>query len=457
MSPVSPARVEAYAILRAVNRGRADLPTAVAAARARLDDPRDRALAAGIAAGTLRWLGALDAVIGAYARGGVARLDQEVLEILRMGAYQLLHLERVPPSAVVHDAVELARARGKRSAAGLVNAVLRRIDRERDRLPLPPRPQEPGDRDAALDYLSITLSHPRWLVERWLSRVGFDAAEAWLRFDNEPAPVTLRVNTLRIDRDGLATRLRSLGIDSEPTRYAPEGLRVTRGHLLDTPLAGEGLFVVQDESSQLVGAYVGASPGERALDACAAPGGKTLVLAAGVGAEGRVVAADLRPRRVALLARTLRQAGASPVHVVRADAERPLPFAAAFDAVLLDAPCSGLGTIRRDPEIRWRRRADDLPALAQSQRRMLDQAAVVVRPGGRLVYATCSSEPEENEEVVASFLRDWPDYRAVPPAETGLRGAAAAEVFDAAGHLRTWPFRHGLEAFFAAMLRRMGA
>ncbi|MBP1633447.1 MAG: rsmB [Acidobacteria bacterium] len=457
MSAVAPARREAYGILRAVNRGRADLPAAVARARDRLSDPRDRALAAEIAAGTLRWMGALDAVIAAFARRGTPRFDPEVLEILRLGAYQLLHLQRVPPSAVVSDAVELARASGKRSAAGLVNAVLRRIDRERDALPLPSRPADPSDAKAALDYLAITLSHPRWLAERWLARVGFEAAEAWLRFNNGPAPLTLRANTLATTRDRLAHALAEAGIESEPSRLAPDGLRITHGNPLDTPLARSGAFVVQDEASQLVGALVSAAPGERLLDACAAPGGKSLQMAAGAGPSGVVVAADLRARRVALLAATLRRAGASRVRVVRADAEQPLPLRPVFDAVLLDAPCSGLGTIRRDPEIRWRRQASDLARLAAVQRRMLEAAAAAVKPGGRLVYATCSSEPEENEEVVASFLQDHPEYSEVPPAEAAPGTGLAAAVFDAAGHLRTWPFRHGLEAFFAAVLRRGAA
>jgi 16S rRNA (cytosine967-C5)-methyltransferase len=455
MSPIAPARREAYTILRAVSRGGDDLPAAVARARERLPDPRDRALAAEIAAGTLRWRGAIDAVIAAYARGGLDRLDPEVLEILRLGIYQLLHLERVPPSAVVNDAVDLARASGKHSASGLVNAVLRRVDRERAALPLPKRPGSPdADHAAALDYLSVTLSHPRWLVERWLGRFGFDEVEAWLRFNNHPAPLTLRANRLFATRDELSRRLAEAGVETAPTGLAPDGLHVVRGNPFDLDVAPGRSFTIQDEASQLVAAFVGAGAGERALDACAAPGGKSLVMAAAVGPDGLVVAADLRARRVALLAQMLHESGGTAVRVVRADAARPLPFAAVFDVVLLDAPCSGLGTIRRDPEIRWRRRPDDLPRLAALQRTMLDRAAEVVRPGGRLIYATCSSEPDENEDVVRGFLAARADFEPAAAAKTGLAGEPAAGVLDAAGRLRTWPFRHGLEAFFAAMLLR---
>ncbi len=457
MSPVAPARAAAYSILRAVNQGRADLPDAVARARERLDDERDRSLAAEIAAGTLRWQAALDAVIDAFSRVPAARLDPEVLDILRSGAYQLLHLERVPPSAVVNDAVELVRRERKGSATGLVNAVLRRVDRERDRLPLPPPPAPDGDDAAALDYLSTTLSHPRWIVARWLARHGFQAVEAWTRFNNSPSPITLRANTVKITRDALATRLASHGIETTPTRFAPEGLVVTSGNPLRTALSGEGLFVVQDEASQLVAAFAGAAPGERVLDACAAPGGKTLAMAGDMRDAGLLVATDLRARRVSLLARTVAAGGARVVRLARTDVSQRLPFAPVFDCVLLDAPCSGLGTIRRDPEIRWRRRESDFGELALRQREMLDRTAEVVRPGGRLVYATCSSEPEENEEVVGGFLDRHRDYSAAHAGRTPAGEGPAAAVVTGQGYVRTWPYAHGLEAFFAAILTRSAA
>ena len=457
MSPIAPARSAAYAVLRSVNQGRADLPDAVARARERLDDERDRSLAAEIAAGTLRWQGALDAVIDAFSRVPAARLDPEVLDILRSGAYQLLHLERVPPSAVVNDAVELARRERKGSATGLVNAVLRRVDRERGRLPLPSTPGPDADEDARLDYLSTTLSHPRWLAARWLARHGFQQVEAWARFNNSPAPITLRVNTLKIGRDALAARLAASGVATSPTALAPEGLLVSSGNPLRTPLAAEGLFIVQDEASQLVAAFAGAAPGERVLDACAAPGGKTLAMAGDMEDQGLLVATDLRARRVSLLARTMAMAGVRTVRLARTDVAQRLPFPAVFDCVLLDAPCSGLGTLRRDPEIRWRRREPDLGEFALRQGRMIERVAEVVRPGGRLVYATCSSEPEENEEVVARFLDAHPEYVAVDAGKTRVGAGPAFAVVTAEGFVRTWPYVHGLEAFFAAILRRSEA
>jgi len=430
---IAPARIAAYNVLRAVGSGRSDLPTALARVRSTLADERDRALAGEIATGTLRWQGAFDAIVTAFASRAASRLDPEVLDILRLTIFQLLHLDRIPASAAVNDAVQLARKAGKKSASGLVNAVLRRVSRERRQLPLPARPGNAAtDTDAAREYLAVALSHPRWLIDRWVDRYGFDATEAWALFDNAPARLTLRANTRRTSREGLAGTLAAHGVETEPTRFAPHGLVVRSGNPLLTPIAHDGLFLVQDEASQLVGVFASARPGERVFDACASPGGKTTQMAADVEG-GVVIASDVRGRRVDLLVNTVRTTAVENVRIVRADARAGLPFLAIFDMVLLDAPCSGLGTLRRDPDIRWRRTAADLPALADAQLAMLTQASTVVRPGGRLVYSTCSSEPEENEEVVERFLRDRPD-------------------FSRTGHFQTFPFRDQLEAFFAAML-----
>ena len=433
---IAPARVAAYETLLAVAAGRMDLPSALARARAPLADDRDRKLAGEIAAGTLRWQAALDRIIEVYARRLTTTLDLEVLTVLRLGVFQLLHLDRVPASAVVDDGVELARRARKRSASGLINALLRRVLRERTTLPLPARPPDLADRPAVLDYVAVTLSHPAWLVGRWLDRYGAEATIAWAEFNNTPAPLTLRANTLRTTRDELASRLAAAGVEAGPTARAPHGLIVRSGNPLLTPLADTGLFVVQDEASQLVGGFVEAKPGERILDTCASPGGKTTQMAAAMADRGVIVAADVRPRRLALLARGVAESRSGIIRIVHADAARPLPVQAVFDAVLVDAPCSGLGTVRRDPDVKWRRSPDDLPGLAERQGLMLEHAAAAVRPGGRVIYSTCSSEPEENEAVVAGFL--------------AARPAFARDRAD----LRTLPFRDGLEAFYAARLVR---
>jgi 16S rRNA (cytosine967-C5)-methyltransferase len=442
---IAPARVAAYETILAVAAGRADLPSALARTRTKLTDERDRALAGEIATGTLRWQGAFDHIIETFAGRPSARLDPEVLAILRISIFQLLHLDRVPAAAVVNDAVELAGKAGKRSAAGFVNALLRRVSRERAHLPLPV--------DPPIDVLTIALSHPRWLAGRWLARHGFESAEAWARFDNSPAPLTLRANTLRTTRDALAAALAAAGVQTEPARFAAQGLIVRSGNPLLTPLAHTGAFFVQDETSQLVGEFVAALPGERILDACASPGGKTTQMAAAMNDTGTIVAADVRGRRLELLSRTIRESGAQCVRIVQANARASAPFRDVFDAVLVDAPCSGLGTIRRDPDVRWRRTEADLEPLAAAQREMLAQAAAVVRPGGRLVYSTCSSEPEENEDVVRDFLAEHPEFRRARPVVFEQRPELAA-LLDDEGALKTLPFRDGLEAFYAAMLIR---
>jgi 16S rRNA (cytosine967-C5)-methyltransferase len=444
---IAPARLAAYGVLRAVHgSGHHNLASALAQARHSLPNERDRALAGEIATGTFRWRGTFDHVIAAFARRPIARLDPEVVDILRLSMFQLLHLTRVPASAVVDDAVNLTKKEGKRSAAPLVNAILRRVSRERDRLPLPVR--ETTSPEDALDYLSIALSHPRWLAARWLDRYGFEAAEAWCRFDNAPAALTLRANRLCTTPEALADRLREHGVMTHAARFAPDGLVVESGNPLLTPLAKSGHFVVQDEASQLVSLMTDVQPGDVVLDACASPGGKTTAMAAAMGDRGTIIAVDVRPRRVRLLRETVGRSGAASVKVVQADA-MALPLTVQFDCILIDAPCSGLGTLRRDPDIRWRQGEEGLQDNANFQVRLMSALAPSVRPGGRLVYATCSSEPEENEDVVARFLAAHPAFTvsrpAVPP--------AVEPLVNEAGYLRTFPYRDGLEAFFAAAVR----
>jgi 16S rRNA (cytosine967-C5)-methyltransferase len=452
---IAPARVAAFHVLAAVSAGRSDLPAAITSARRTLADERDRALAAEIATGVQRWRGALDYLIVRFSRRPIERLDPEIIEILRLSLYQLLYLTRVPAAAVVDDAVKLAGRVGKRSAAGFVNAMLRTASRQRASLPLPPRPGDPADRDAVLDYFSITLSHPRWLAARWYHRLGFESAEAWLRFNNSAAPLTLRVNRFRASPAELSSELARRGVGVRPGRFAPDALIVEHGNPLRGPGPDAGWFIVQDEASQLVSLLVGPHPGRRLLDACASPGGKATAIAQSLEAGGLIVACDVRDKRMRLLRRTVSASGAASVRLAQADLLLPLPFREVFDSVIVDAPCSGLGILRRDPDIRWRRRESDLASLAAAQLKMLGHAARVVRPGGRLVYATCSSEPEENEKLAECFLAASPDFAAVDA--RNAHPQLPDSVVDAGGHLRTQPHRHGLEAFFGAVFQRRQA
>jgi len=453
----TPARRAAHEVLRAVHTGRADLATALERVRRRLADPRDRALVGEIALGVQRRRAAIDHLVAQAATRPLSAIAPAVLDLLRAAAYQLLFLDRVPAHAAVADTVDLAREAGVGRAAGFLNAVLRRLSDNRRPRSLPAAPEtDPRSayhgarRRAALDYLATTLSHPRWLVERWLDRYGLLAAEAWARFNNTPAPVTLRANLARNSVTELQEVLATQGVRTTTTKLAPHGLVVVEGDLPSAPAAVEGRFLFQEEASQLIVELAGPAEQSRVLDLCAAPGGKTVGLAERAGPGSLVVASDFRPGRIALLQRFLARMQPRRVPIVRLDATAPIPFDRVFDCVLVDAPCSGLGSLRRDPDIRWRRIPDDLPGLAATQLTMLCRASEIVRPGDRLVYATCSSEPEENEEVVDRFRDRHPEYELIAPDA----GPGVSRVVDRDGYLRTLPFRHRVEAFFGAVLVR---
>jgi 16S rRNA (cytosine967-C5)-methyltransferase len=426
---IAPARRAAVDALALIDAGDVDLGAAVARLRPTLADERDQALLLELVAGTLRMRNAIDYQVAQHVSRPLGKLDDAVLRILRLSVYQLLYQSRLPAAAVINDAVHLTRRAGKSSASGLTNAVLRTLSRNRHRLSWP-------QRDSLGEYLSIVHSHPRWLVDRWIARYGEHSTERWLEFNNRPATMCLAPNRTKITRDALAKDLNEAGVITRPTARSAHGLEVVGGRALATAAFDEGRFVVQDEASQLIGELVVPEPGMRVLDLCASPGGKTLALATAVGPEGSVVAVDVRPNRVQLLMRTVDRCDLLNVTVVHGPADEALPFAPEeFDHVLVDAPCSGLGTVRRDPDIKWRRSAGDLAGFAATQRALLHRVADHVKRGGTLVYATCSSEPEENDDVVTAFVDARTD-------------------FTVERRHQTLPFADGLEAFFGAILRR---
>lgn len=407
----------------------------------------DRAFATELVYGTLRWRGRLDHLLSRCLDRDLEKLEPLVATALRLGAYQIVIEDRVPVSAAVDESVRCLRAAGAERATGLANAVLRRLAAEHTRIATPRLIDDP------LGHLMYALSLPQWIAGRWIELYGPEEAAQLARASNEPPPLTVRVNTARTDRDALREELRARFPEVRDTPHARHGLVLGRrgNPSLDVAFR-EGRFTVQDEASQLVVGLLDPRPGERALDVCAAPGGKTGAIAERVGEAGSVLALDRHERRLDLARRTARRLGHENVLCRPADASRPLAEVAppGFDRVLVDAPCSGLGTLRRNPDARWRVRPGDPARLVEAQRAILRNAAAALGPSGLLVYSTCTMLPEENEEVVESFLAEHPDFERV----VGDVPEEVRELVDTDGTLRTLPHRHDADAFTAVRIRR---
>ncbi len=449
--PARSAREAAFAVLRRAESTGAFANALLFAtlARSSLSDA-DRALATAIVLGVLRHRARIDHALGALLARPLDTLPAAIRTILRVGAYEILDLDRVPASAATSEAVTLASRWGHAGTAALVNAVLRRLASEG---PAPP-PEENAD---PIGHLSIVHSHPRWLVARWAARWGTEEARALLVANTIPAPTVLRVNTLRATPAELVALLRARGMQAEPGAL-PEAVRVRGSLVRRLPLYDQGLCAPQDEGAMLVvlAAADAAAPGSTVVDACAAPGGKTLHLAALMSDRGRVLAVDIHPDKVRALARRAAAFGATCVEACQADATeigRRWPDGA--DLVLADAPCSGLGTIRRRPEIKWRVQEEALRRGAGRQLAILRGAAGAVRRGGALVYSVCSNEPEEGPEVVRAFLSGSPEFVRAPFAGAFPRAVEGQPVDGAGeGEAHLLPHRHGTDGFYVARLRR---
>ena len=438
---VSPARRAAFEILRRVDEEGAFASVLLAAGGEELS-AQDRALCYELVMGVLRWQLWLDRLIEYYARRSVESLDAPVRRALHLGLYQLRFLSRVPARASVNESVNLMRLVKIVSAASFVNAVLRRAIRE------------PGYDPAAnisdpIERIAIETSHPLWLIERWVNALGKEEAQAFARANNESPPMAFRVNAR--DDDGLESALNELRDEGgvlEPSRVAPRAWRIQGATAALRLLARDGRVYIQDEASQLVAHVLEAREGERVLDVCAAPGSKTTHIAARTPDLSLIVAGDLYEHRLRTVVEAGARARTSLIRAVALDATVPLPLAeSSFDRVLVDAPCTGTGTLRRNPEIRWRITASDIMDLQQRQQRILASASRMVRQGGRLVYSTCSVEREENEEVAASFLHENRTFRQISP-------LVLAPFQNASGAARTWPHKEGADGFFIAAFER---
>ncbi len=404
-------------------------------------DARDKRWVRELLYGTLRQRGWLDALLESRVRGGLSRLDDDVTDLLRLGMYQLLFMRSVPPYAAIAQTVELAKRRHGIGASKLVNAVLRRLDRESVGI-LDTTPESLGARDP-VDALSIRYSHPRWLVARWVGRWGAEATLTLLERNNTEAPLTVR--PYGIVREQLEATLDAAGIETEEVSLVPDSLILRgAGSITEVGSFKQGLFFVQDPAATLVTQYAAIPAGALVADLCAAPGGKALELSR---TAGHVIASDRSFSRMSLVTSNIGRLDVGNISIAIADARRPA--IKSVDAVLIDVPCTGTGTFRRHPDARWRLRISDIAVMSALQRVILASAATIVRPGGLLIYSTCSLEPEENDAQIENFLSANPGWSLEPPPA----GAVPASVLDA-GRLRVLPHVHGVDGAFAARLRR---
>ncbi len=399
-------------------------------------DSRDRRWTQELLYGMMRRRAFLDAVLSDRVRGGLVRLDPDLIDLLRLGAYQLLCMGSVPAYAAIAQTVELTKTRHGIGASKLANAVLRRTDRERSDLAVatPPDP---------IDALALANSHPRWLVARWVARWGADDTAALLAANNTEAPVVLR--PFGTSRGELAQMLGDAGVATHAAPLVADSIELGHGvSLTELEAFSRGLFFVQDPAATLVVKYACIPPASRIADLCAAPGGKSFELARDAGV---VFAGDRSAARMQRIISTAHRLGTTNVIPIVDDARHPA--LRDLDAVLVDVPCTGTGTFRRHPDARWRLKASDLAVMPAIQRSILRAAAEAVRPGGLLVYSTCSLEPEENDVQIETFLDEYPQFTLEPPPE----GVVPASTLDA-GRLRVLPHKHGADGAFAARLRR---
>lgn len=418
--------------------------------------PSDAALATELTLGVLRRRGLLDFLLERLLKKPVARLDLAVALALRIGLYQLRYLKRVPARAAVNESVEMVKKARKASAASLVNAVLRKAAGEPATSPETLLPSELP----LVTRLSILHSHPQWMVERWLARFGEERTTMLLDANNHAPRLSIALQQPAMC-DATIRELEEAGLSVASGQVLKSALAVKGGSITRTNAFRDGRISIQDEASQAIPLLLGVQSGDRVLDLCAAPGGKTAALARAAGFGAFVVAADLHGHRLRAMNEQFARLRVRNILLAQLDATQPLPFARPFDRILVDAPCSGTGTLARHPEIRWRLRPEQINEFRGLQARILSRAAASLAPGGRLVYSTCSLEREENEDVIAEALEEDSSLQRTRRDEMAralepylLPGVSAAALVDEAGYFRTFPGEQHTDGFFAAMLEK---
>jgi 16S rRNA (cytosine967-C5)-methyltransferase len=409
----------------------------------------DRGFITELVYGTVKWRLKIDWVIEQFSNVKLRKLSPWILNILRMGIYQLIFTDRVPESAACNESVKLAGKYGHQASRGYVNGILRNIARNKNSI------KYPDENADMIKYLSVKYSHPEWLVEKWLKRYGREFAEGLLESNNGVADLTVRANTLKTSRDELIRSLNLEGMEAEAGKYISEAIRLNKpSSITGSDLFSQGLFQVQDESSMLVAHILDPKPGELVMDLCSAPGGKATHIAQLMENRGTVIARDIHPHKIRLIAQAAERLGTEIVKPEVFDALKlDHNYIGKADKVLVDAPCTGYGILRRKPDIKWSRNLEDQNEIVELQKKILEIASEYVKPGGMLIYSTCTIEPEENEDVVEEFVISHSEFEFCG-IEQLLPGPLAGRSRE--GYLQLFPNIDGIDGFFIAKMRKKG-
>lgn len=410
--------------------------------------PLDKSFITELVYGTLKWRLSIDWVIEQFSSIKIKKISPWILNILRLGVYQLIHTDKIPPSAACNESVNLSKKFGHAASSRYVNGVLRNIARNKDKIQFPDKHKE------LIKYLSVTYSHPEWMAEEWVNRFGKEFAEALLSSNNEIPALTVRANTLRISAAELSKKLVEEGVKAEPGKYDEEALVIENSSSISRLEAfKKGYFQVQDESSMLVAKILEPKAGELIMDVCSAPGGKATHIAQLMNNEGTVIARDVHEHKIRIIDEAARRLGLDIIKAGIFDAsELDNKFLEKADRVLVDAPCTGFGIIRRKPDIKWGRNLSDKTEIVRLQKKILETCSKYVKPGGTLVYSTCTIEQEENLEVVEEFLKSNPEFKRVDIGALlpeKLRKPSAKD-----GHIQLYPNVDGIDGFFIARLEK---
>lgn len=411
---------------------------------------QDRSFLTEIVYGTIRWQANLDWIVAQFITPAKLRkMQPEILEILRLGIYQLLHLKGIADYAAVNESVGLAKIYGNQGASGLVNAILRNIIRNADKIPYPDIKKNPAK------YIAVRYSHPEWMVQRWVDRYGIEQTINICSANNLPPPIFLRTNTLKTTRQQLMESLEKDGVSALPSENLPESIKITDLNSSLETLSSyiQGLFQVQDESSMLVTHILDPKPDETIIDACSAPGGKSTHIAELMENKGKVMSFDIDSKRLDMLGDSSQRLGINIVEAIESDARNIDDFIkTGVDRILVDAPCTGLGVLRRRVEARWRRTPEQIQEFSKLQSEILDSICQYIKPDGILVYCTCTIEPEENEQVIEKFLDTHKEFQLQ---NISLFLPKSVDFTSEEGYLRIYPHLHNMDGFFAARMKRI--